>query len=46
MSVEVAGMAGTKPDGPLKLAVPRGALLEGTLDCARRRRRRYRRRPR
>ena len=33
MSVEVAGTAGAKPDGPLKLAVPRGALLEGTLDA-------------
>jgi ATP phosphoribosyltransferase len=32
MSVEVAGTSGAKPDGPLKLAVPRGALLEGTLD--------------
>ena len=32
MSVEVAGTAGAKPDGPLKLAVPRGSLLEGTLD--------------
>ena len=32
MSVEVAGMAGAKTDGPLKLAVPRGALLAGTLD--------------
>jgi ATP phosphoribosyltransferase len=32
MSVEVAGTAARKPDGPLKLAVPRGALLEGTLD--------------
>ncbi|HMJ73003.1 MAG TPA: ATP phosphoribosyltransferase [Solirubrobacterales bacterium] len=32
MSVEVAGMAGAKADGPLKLAVPRGALLAGTLD--------------
>ena len=32
MSVEVAGMAGAKADGPLKLAVPRGALLTGTLD--------------
>jgi ATP phosphoribosyltransferase len=28
----VAGMGRTKADGPLKLAVPRGALLEGTLD--------------
>jgi ATP phosphoribosyltransferase len=33
MSVEVAGTATAKPDGPLKLAVPRGALLEGTLDA-------------
>jgi ATP phosphoribosyltransferase len=32
MSVEVAGMSGAKPDGPLKLAVPRGALLSETLD--------------
>jgi ATP phosphoribosyltransferase len=32
VSVEVAGAIGAKPDGPLKLAVPRGALLEGTLD--------------
>lgn len=32
MSVEVAGLAGAKADGPLKIAVPRGALLEGTLD--------------
>jgi ATP phosphoribosyltransferase len=32
VSVEVAGLAGAKADGPLKLAVPRGALLEGTLD--------------
>jgi len=32
VSVEVAGMGGAKPDGPLKLAVPRGALLGGTLD--------------
>ena len=32
MSVEVAGMAGAKADGPLKIAVPRGALLEPTLD--------------
>ena len=32
MSVEVAGTARAKPDGPLKLAVPRGALLEDTLD--------------
>ena len=33
MSVEVAGTAGAMSDGPLKLAVPRGALLEGTLDA-------------
>ena len=33
MSVEVAGMGRAKADGPLKLAVPRGALLEGTLDA-------------
>jgi ATP phosphoribosyltransferase len=33
MSVEVAGTGRAKPDGPLKLAVPRGALLEGTLDA-------------
>jgi len=32
VSVEVAGMARAKSDGPLKLAVPRGALFEGTLD--------------
>ncbi len=32
MSVEVAGTAGAKADGPLKLAVPRGALLDETLD--------------
>ena len=32
MNVEVAGTAAPKPDGPLKLAVPRGSLLEGTLD--------------
>ena len=32
MSVEVSGTAGAMPDGPLKLAVPRGALLSGTLD--------------
>ena len=32
MSVEVAGLGHTKAEGPLKLAVPRGALLEGTLD--------------
>jgi ATP phosphoribosyltransferase len=33
MSAEVAGTAGAKADGPLKLAVPRGALLGGTLDA-------------
>jgi ATP phosphoribosyltransferase len=33
VSVEVAGTTGAKADGPLKLAVPRGALLEGTLDA-------------
>jgi ATP phosphoribosyltransferase len=32
MSVEVAGPGRAKAGGPLKLAVPRGALLEGTLD--------------
>jgi ATP phosphoribosyltransferase len=32
MSVEVAGTAAARRDGPLKLAVPRGALLEGTLE--------------
>jgi ATP phosphoribosyltransferase len=32
VSVEVAGTAAAKADGPLKVAVPRGALLEGTLD--------------
>jgi ATP phosphoribosyltransferase len=32
MSVEVAGMGQAKADGPLKLAVPRGALLGETLD--------------
>jgi ATP phosphoribosyltransferase len=32
VSVEVAGMGRAKGGGPLKLAVPRGALLEGTLD--------------
>jgi ATP phosphoribosyltransferase len=32
VSVEVAGLAGAKPEGPLKLAVPRGALLDSTLD--------------
>ena len=35
-----------RPDGPLKLAVPRGALLEGTLDALDARRRRHRRGPR
>ncbi len=29
---QVAGALGPKADGPLKLAVPRGALFEGTLD--------------
>jgi ATP phosphoribosyltransferase len=33
MSVEVAGMGHAKSEGPLKLAVPRGALLGGTLDA-------------
>ncbi len=33
MSVEVAGAARAKADGPLKLAVPRGALLGETLDA-------------
>jgi ATP phosphoribosyltransferase len=33
MSVEVAGTARAKADGPLKIAVPRGALLDGTLDA-------------
>jgi ATP phosphoribosyltransferase len=32
MSVEVAGTARPMPSGPLKLAVPRGNLLEDTLD--------------
>jgi len=32
VSVEVAGAVRAKPDGPLKLAVPRGALLAETLD--------------
>jgi len=32
MSVGVAGMGRAKADGPLKIAVPRGALLEETLD--------------
>jgi ATP phosphoribosyltransferase len=31
-SGEVAGGLRARPEGPLKLAVPRGALLEGTLD--------------
>jgi ATP phosphoribosyltransferase len=29
---EVSGATRARPDGPLKLAVPRGALFEGTLD--------------
>jgi ATP phosphoribosyltransferase len=33
VNVEVSGTAGAKPDGPLKLAVPRGALLESTLEA-------------
>jgi ATP phosphoribosyltransferase len=33
VSVEVAGAATTEGGGPLKLAVPRGALLEETLDA-------------
>ena len=33
MSVEVAGTGRAKADGPLKIAVPRGALLSGTLDA-------------
>jgi ATP phosphoribosyltransferase len=33
MSVEVAGMGRAKSGGPLKLAVPRGTLFEGTLDA-------------
>lgn len=33
MSVEVAGMGRVKAEGPLKLAVPRGALFGGTLDA-------------
>ena len=33
MSVEVAGMGRAKADGPLKIAVPRGALLGETLDA-------------
>jgi ATP phosphoribosyltransferase len=32
MSAEVAGMGRAKADGPLKIAVPRGALLSETLD--------------
>lgn len=32
MSTEVAGLLGVKDDGPLKLAVPRGALFGETLD--------------
>jgi ATP phosphoribosyltransferase len=32
MSFEVAGMVAAKADGPLTLAVPRGALFGGTLD--------------
>jgi ATP phosphoribosyltransferase len=32
VSAEVAGTARAKPEGPLKLAVPRGALFEETLD--------------
>ena len=33
MSVEVEGTGRAMPDGPLKIAVPRGALLPGTLDA-------------
>jgi ATP phosphoribosyltransferase len=33
MSSQVAGLGRAKQDGPLKLAVPRGALFEGTLDA-------------
>ena len=33
MSVEVAGLGRAKVDGPLKLAVPRGALFAETLDA-------------
>jgi ATP phosphoribosyltransferase len=33
VSAEVAGMVRAKADGPLKLAVPRGALLGETLDA-------------
>jgi ATP phosphoribosyltransferase len=32
MSVEVAGLGRAKAEGPLKLAVPRGALFDETLD--------------
>jgi ATP phosphoribosyltransferase len=32
MSTEVAGLGGAKSEGPLKLAVPRGALFGETLD--------------
>ena len=32
MSVEVAGLGRAKAEGPLKLAVPRGALLDETLE--------------
>jgi ATP phosphoribosyltransferase len=32
MSVEVAGMGRARGEGPLRIAVPRGALLGGTLD--------------
>lgn len=31
--MSVDGTSAAKPDGPLKLAVPRGALLDGTLDA-------------
>jgi ATP phosphoribosyltransferase len=33
MSPALAGLGRAKRDGPLKLAVPRGALFEGTLDA-------------
>ncbi len=33
MSVEVAGMGRARGEGPLRIAVPRGALLGGTLDA-------------
>lgn len=33
MSVEVAGLGRAKVDGPLKVAVPRGALFDETLDA-------------